>query len=501
MITENLTILKINKLSQKQYNRESVAGNLNENEIYLTPDTSLTVWQPNTEYQVGDVVIAKFEEYMDLQDQNDYNIVPNRTVIAKCVEQHTSQNIFSLYYVVDGRNKLTWEILQETYAYYDALGRRIHNTYVTKDYVDSHLSGGITRVITDTLPSEPSENVIYMIPSQNSTENNVYDEYMFFDDNGMLMPEIIGSTAVDLSEYLPLSGGTIEGSLLLIDEEGYVQGHMDASGVTFYAPGLSSSFVAGGLQIAAGGEYILIGTNSVDGSDSAKAAWQQWLDVLTSLKDGTQVNSLYQKTEKDDTALPLGFAELHSEVKEQIKGTYDKVEDTGENATSLGTSIAKGKRSFAGGSSNLSTGKASVTIGADNYNAGDNGATFGYANAMLGDYGLVGGSKHILRDNNQTVGGHGNDVSGHCANAFGDGLIVRGYGQTVIGTYNNPVQDAKLIIGDGSLDARHNIFVITKEGNAYINDKEMATKEEIGNIETALDSIIAIQENLIGGDA
>lgn len=100
-----------------------------------TPDLTnhIRIWQPNTEYKVGDVVIAKFEEYMDLQDQNDYNIVPNRTVIAKCVEQHTSQNIFSLYYVVDGRNKLTWEILQETYAYYDALGRRIHNTYATKE--------------------------------------------------------------------------------------------------------------------------------------------------------------------------------------------------------------------------------------------------------------------------------------------------------------------------------------------------------------------------------
>ena len=32
-------------------------------------------------------------------------------------------------------------------------------------------------------------------------------------------------------------------------------------------------------------------------------------------------------------------------------------------------------------------------------------------------------------------------------------------------------------------------------------DAKFATKEEVGDIETALDGIIAIQENLIGGDA
>lgn len=35
----------------------------------------------------------------------------------------------------------------------------------------------------------------------------------------------------------------------------------------------------------------------------------------------------------------------------------------------------------------------------------------------------------------------------------------------------------------------------------YVGNKEVATKEDIGDIETALDSIIAIQEKLIGGDA
>ena len=38
MITENLSTLKIHKLTQGQYDRELAAGNIDENAIYLTPD-------------------------------------------------------------------------------------------------------------------------------------------------------------------------------------------------------------------------------------------------------------------------------------------------------------------------------------------------------------------------------------------------------------------------------------------------------------------------------
>lgn len=37
MITENLSTLKIHKLSKQQYQRELEAGNIDESAIYLTP--------------------------------------------------------------------------------------------------------------------------------------------------------------------------------------------------------------------------------------------------------------------------------------------------------------------------------------------------------------------------------------------------------------------------------------------------------------------------------
>ena len=42
MITENLSTLKMNKLTQAQYDRELDAGNIDENALYLTPDDDYT---------------------------------------------------------------------------------------------------------------------------------------------------------------------------------------------------------------------------------------------------------------------------------------------------------------------------------------------------------------------------------------------------------------------------------------------------------------------------
>ncbi len=41
MITENLSTLKIHKLTQAQYDRELAAGNIDENALYLTPDEEI----------------------------------------------------------------------------------------------------------------------------------------------------------------------------------------------------------------------------------------------------------------------------------------------------------------------------------------------------------------------------------------------------------------------------------------------------------------------------
>ena len=41
MITENISTLKIHKLTQEQYDRELAAGNIDENALYLTPNENI----------------------------------------------------------------------------------------------------------------------------------------------------------------------------------------------------------------------------------------------------------------------------------------------------------------------------------------------------------------------------------------------------------------------------------------------------------------------------
>lgn len=52
MITENLSTLKIHKLSQAQYDREKEAGNLDETALYLTPDTEVDLSQYATKTEL-----------------------------------------------------------------------------------------------------------------------------------------------------------------------------------------------------------------------------------------------------------------------------------------------------------------------------------------------------------------------------------------------------------------------------------------------------------------
>ena len=56
MITENLSTLKIHKLTQAQYDRELAAGRIDENALYLTPDEVMNEGGYVTEDYVDNVV-------------------------------------------------------------------------------------------------------------------------------------------------------------------------------------------------------------------------------------------------------------------------------------------------------------------------------------------------------------------------------------------------------------------------------------------------------------
>lgn len=97
MITENLSTLKIHKLTKEQYERELAAGRIDENALYLTPDEGAdidlssyaTVEQLNAKadsdhnhsglYLTEEEIDAKLEAKSDFS--GDYNDLSNKPTI------------------------------------------------------------------------------------------------------------------------------------------------------------------------------------------------------------------------------------------------------------------------------------------------------------------------------------------------------------------------------------------------------------------------------------
>lgn len=61
---------------------------------------------------------------------------------------------------------------------------------------------GIRVLVVEELPEEGAPATIYLVPAEDPDQGNVYNEYMWIEDEW----ELIGSTAIDLSDYAQLSG-------------------------------------------------------------------------------------------------------------------------------------------------------------------------------------------------------------------------------------------------------------------------------------------------------
>lgn len=281
------------------------------------------------------------------------------------------------------------------------------------------------------------------------------------------------------------------------------------------------------------GNFIKIGDGVTD--------WNN-LDFVTervNIKGGADGKySVYQESEKDDTALTLSFSDLPDEdVKTQIAGIYDRTLEGGNNSASLGTSIATGKRALAYGSSNIAAGAGSIAGGADNYAGGTYAHATGYANIASGDEAHAegaltqatgkhahsegdntkasGDSSHAEGNQSKAIGqyshaeGGSTTASGGCAHAQGSGTVASGnsssangvgtvaskYAQTVVGRYNKE-SEALFIVGDGTSDTnRHNAFEVFDNGTANIGGKVLATQQYVAEY---TDNILSTQ-NIRGG--
>lgn len=74
MITENLSTLKINKLSKEQYERELAAGRIDETALYLTPDEDMS------QYATVEQLNKKATVYYGTTEPDDNDGAPDGSI-------------------------------------------------------------------------------------------------------------------------------------------------------------------------------------------------------------------------------------------------------------------------------------------------------------------------------------------------------------------------------------------------------------------------------------
>lgn len=187
-------------------------------------------------------------------------------------------------------------------------------------------------------------------------------------------------------------------------------------------------------------------------------------------------------------------------------------------------------------------GQAAAAFGSDTAALGNNSFAIGYKTRAYGDRSFAGGTRSEAHGvgafaignevkamgNASFASGWLTNANGHYSYAFGRGTSANkdysfAFGmfntadadaQTTVGKYNAKDEDALFIVGNGTGGGtkRRNAFVVKSDGSAFFigqvyanGNQQLATQDYVtgitGDIETALDSILAIQNALIGGDA
>lgn len=189
-----------------------------------------------------------------------------------------------------------------------------------------------------------------------------------------------------------------------------------------------------------------------------------------------------------------------------------------------------------------SFGQAAVAFGSDTAALANNSFSTGWLTRAYGDRSFVGGTRSEAHGvgafaigNEVKAMGNASLASGWLTNAIGNYSYAFGRGtsankdyssvfgmfntadadaQTTVGKYNAKDENALFIVGNGTGGgtARKNAFVVKSDGSAFFAGKvyangnqQLATQDYVtgitGDIETALDRILAIQNVFIGGDA
>lgn len=120
MIIENVSTLKIHKLTQEQYNRELAAGNIDESALYLTPDEELDLSGYATKEYADEVAAAVKDDLLNgageaydtlkelgdlIEDNKDALESLEEIATGKADKEHTHEiaDVIGLQNALDGK--------------------------------------------------------------------------------------------------------------------------------------------------------------------------------------------------------------------------------------------------------------------------------------------------------------------------------------------------------------------------------------------------------------
>lgn len=203
--------LKINYLSEEQYKNAVAAGEVNQDEIYMTPSKS---------------VPTKTSEL-----ENDSGFLTEQDISGKLDKTGDGSNVTAAFSAASSRTNIsTGEKLSVLFGkiakWFSDLGSLAFKSTVAKSDLESSVTSELDAAYTHSqsahAPSNAQENVIESI-KVNGTEQTVTDKAV-----DITVPE------PDLSGYLPLSGGTMTGNINVRSSDNSYYGWVGASGLQLY---------------------------------------------------------------------------------------------------------------------------------------------------------------------------------------------------------------------------------------------------------------------------
>jgi len=387
LITENLSTLKINKLTKAQYERELAAGNIDPNALYLTPDEGVdlspyaTVEQLNT--LVGEETVAE--------------------QINTAISDHNTS----------------------TDAHSDI--RLIIEELATEEYVDDKIANidipdsGIIDVIE--LPTENiNENVFYRVPSGYP----VYNQY-FSSDYNVYFVETLPETGIPVT-----NADQSEGNVYYCLSDNKAYGYVDE--MLSMGMGVPSGWYDGAVLLGAlGYEYKGVINNIQD--DPMDDSFRILLDYkYYAYKNNAWISYRLGRAGTGE------FSEAFNLSK--ASGDYSHAEGK--------SSHAEGKSSHAEGDYSHAKGQASHAEGYDSHAEGDDSHAEGSQTYAEGSGSHAEGWNSHAEGHYSHAEGEGSHAEGNYSHAEGDHTHAEGYYSHAEGSYSHAEEDHTHAEGYGS---------------------------------------------------